>query len=253
MNTPHLLALSLLLASSWLAAETQIPPEAKADEQRSAKDLERDQTSKPQDIIPLLELEPGETVVDLLGGSGYYTELLASTVGPEGNAILHNNAAFAAFANDGLTLRLERLGTPSAFDVIVSETDELGFAPGSVDGFLLVMAYHDLYHEVPEYNWGPHDRKGVLAQLYQALKPDGRLVVIDHSGAQGTGISQTKSLHRMEKSTAINDITAAGFVLLKQPDTLQNPADDLTLNVFDPSIRGKTDRFVLVFGKSQEN
>lgn len=253
MNTTLTLAVLLLLLGNRVMADNTVPPEAKAAEQRSAADVQRDHTSKPQAIIPLLELEPGETVVDLFGGSGYYTELLAAAVGHEGNAILHNNAAFAAFANDDLTVRLERLGPPAPFDVIVSETDDLGFAPRSVDGFLLVMAYHDLYHEVPEYNWGPHDRNDILAQLYQALKIDGKLVIIDHSGAKGTGISQTKSLHRIEKSTAIADITAAGFVLLAQPDTLHNPADDLTLNVFDPSIRGNTDRFVLVFGKPQEN
>lgn len=255
MNTTQLAALALLLASGWLNAATAgdpVPSEANASTQRSAADRQRDLTSKPHDIIPLLDLAPGQTVVDLFGGAGYYAELLTAPVGLDGQAVLHNNAAFAAFAKDDLTVRLNRLAKPAPFDVIITETRDLGFAPSSVDGFLIVMAYHDLYHEVPEYNWGPHDREDILAQLYRALKADGRLVIVDHSGAKGTGISQTKSLHRMEESYAIKDIAAAGFVLLRQSDTLANPDDDLTLNVFDPSIRGKTDRFVLVFGKPQE-
>ncbi|WP_339617442.1 hypothetical protein [uncultured Gilvimarinus sp.] len=255
MNTARFAVLTLLLACCWFQTSTAetAPLELKTTEQRSAADRQRDLTSKPQDIISLLELSPGETVVDLFGGAGYYAELLSSHVGPNGHAVLHNNAAFAAFAKDNLTVRLDRWDKSAPFEVIISETDKLGFAPNSVDGFLMVMAYHDLYHEVPEYHWGPHNREDILAQLYRALKMNGRLVIVDHNGAKGTGISQTKSLHRIEASTAIKDITAAGFVLLSQSDVLANPSDDLTLNVFDPNIRSHTDRFVLVFGKPQEN
>ena len=71
----------------------------------------------------------------------------------------------------------------------------------------------------------------------------------DHAAAPGSGLRDTDTLHRIDKASVISEVTAAGFKLDGQSDILANPADDHTKAVFDPSIRGKTDQFLLRFKK----
>ena len=76
---------------------------------RIQTDLKRDKRSRPQDIIPFLNLKPGDRVVDIFGSGGYYSELLASMVGEQGEVLLHNNRGFRAWGinilNDRFTAR----------------------------------------------------------------------------------------------------------------------------------------------------
>ncbi len=56
-------------------------------------------------------------------------------------------------------------------------------------------------------------------------------------------------LHRIDEALVKSEVVKAGFVLDGESDALRNPADSHAANVFDPSIRGKTDQFVLRFRK----
>jgi predicted methyltransferase len=85
--------------------------------------------------------------------------------------------------------------------------------------------------------------------IFAALKPGGVLGIIDHAAAPGAGASAAESLHRIEERVVIDEIEAAGFELAGEADFLRNPDDDHTASVFDPSVQGKTDRFVLRFEK----
>ena len=78
---------------------------AMSKQDRLPDDITRDARSQPQDVIPLLALETGDRVVDIFAGGGYYTELLASVVGHQGEALLHNNNGFEAWGINGLTDR----------------------------------------------------------------------------------------------------------------------------------------------------
>jgi len=66
---------------------------------------------------------------------------------------------------------------------------------------------------------------------------------------KGTGSSAASSLHRIEEAFAKKDITAHGFVFEKDWPGYRNPADDHSKEVFDASIRGKTDRFAHLYRK----
>ena len=212
---------------------------------RSTADLKRDATSHPAATLALLPIQPGQTVLDLFGGDGYYSELAAQLVGPSGKVLLHNNQAYLQFVGKTLPQRLKggRLANVVRYD---READQLELNPQSLDAVLFVMGYHDFYHKSAGWEVS---RDAVLAQLKTALKPGGYLLVVDHQAKAGSGHSAAQDLHRIEQQVVIDELSKAGFVLQKQSDVLKNPQDDHQKSVFDPAIRGKTDRFTLVFSK----
>jgi hypothetical protein len=108
-----------------------------------------------------------------------------------------------------------------------------------------VQNFHDLY--IPQMPAGTGDR--AVRAFHAALKPGGTLVVIDHSAPEGSGTGTTGATHRIDKRFAIDALTAAGFELEAESDLYARPDDPRTANVFDPSIRGRTDQFALRFRK----
>jgi predicted methyltransferase len=97
--------------------------------------------------------------------------------------------------------------------------------------------------------FGGNDMAAVNRAIWSTLKPGGLYVVIDHAAAAGTGASAADTLHRIEPETVRREVEAAGFVFEGSTDVLRNPADPKTANVFDPSIRGRTDQFAMKFRK----
>jgi len=215
--------------------------------ERSENDRKRDKRSKPEKVVPLLKLKPGDVVADIFGGEGYYSEIISAEVGSKGKVILQNNLAYVKYVKDALTKRMANVA--ENIEQIQSETEDLTLQPGSLDAALIVISYHDIYYEEKEYAWGPHDKDKFLAQIHKALKPGARFLIVDHNSASGRGAKDCKSLHRLEKSTAIRDIEAAGFKLVEEDDSLRNPMDDYSVSVFDKKVRYKTDRYVLAFEK----
>ncbi len=113
------------------------------------------------------------------------------------------------------------------------------------DVIFIGTIYHDTYNE------DGHDAVKMDKALLAALKPGGLVILTDHKTVAGAGSSATNTLHRIEEATVLADFKAAGFKLVEDSKALANPADDHTLKVFDPSIRGKTDRMALVFKRPQ--
>jgi predicted methyltransferase len=89
----------------------------------------------------------------------------------------------------------------------------------------------------------------VNQQVFKALKPGGIYLVIDHAAAAGAPLSVADSLHRIDAAIVKQEVEAAGFKLVGEDKTLALAADDHSLNVFLPAIRGKTDQFILKFQK----
>jgi predicted methyltransferase len=108
------------------------------------------------------------------------------------------------------------------------------------------LNYHD-FHNAPNA-----DMKAFNANVFKALKPGGKYIVIDHAAAPGTGVSATSTLHRIDPAAVKEELMAAGFTLVTQSDVLKHPADDHTLRVFESGVRGKTDQFILVFRKPRK-
>ena len=67
----------------------------------------------------------------------------------------------------------------------------------------------------------------------------------------GSGSRDTNTLHRIDVDTVKQEVTAAGFKIVANNSILENTADDRTVKVFDPTVRGKTDQFILKFRKPE--
>jgi predicted methyltransferase len=231
--------LALSLASHGLSAVAQINLNHA---HRSSADKLRDVSSKPLETIALMPIKEGMTVLDLLGGSGYFSELLSQQVGLTGKVLLHNNKAYLPFVGKELEARLAdgSLKNVLRYD---RELDQLDLAENSLDAIFFVMGYHDMYHVSPGWKI---DDKDLMKQIKRALKPNGMMLVIDHAAPIGSKLAQTQDNHRIDEEFVKTSLLGFGFKLVKQSDLLRNPADSRTTLVFDPSIRGKTDRFVFV-------
>ena len=215
---------------------------------RTEEARDRDPRSKPEVVLTMLDLKPGQRVIDLMGGSGYYTDLMAGMVGEEGEVILYNNEPFHTFVAEKVQSRYIDNPIPG-ITYLKSGLDDLQQAPESLDAAIMVMSYHDLYYFDPGIGFDKTDVPLFFSQLRAALKPNGKLLIVDHAAKEGTGKEAAQHLHRIEKSFAIQDIESHGFRLVESNDALRNPKDDRGKLVFDPQARGKTDRFILLFEK----
>lgn len=253
-----LLLVSILLPCQTALAQaidTRQVLSAMESESRLPADRERDERSKPQSVIPLLNIEPGDRVIDIFGSGGYYSELLARVLGEEGRAILHNNQGFQQWGSNILQDRFEN-GMPRNVVMLNRNGINLDLPPNSLDAALIVMALHDLYVIPKRYDGEKYVPLGPPAnveyfyeQLLIALKPGGRFVVVDHAGEPGMDVEATTDLHRIGEDYLRSDIEANGFSFVSAASPLRNPEDDRTRIVFDEDLQGRTDRFVLVFEK----
>jgi len=200
-------------------------------------------------VLEFMCVEPGMDVVDYFAATGYYSELLARSVGPAGSVIVYNNPEYAQFSGEKLIKRFENNRLPNA-KVVTVPTNEFKPDANSLDGVLFVMSYHDLY-------WTPKDAKGpmgdpsqITASLFSAVKPGGVVVVVDHAAIKGSEtVKVVDSLHRIDADVVRNDFVKAGFVFDGESNALQHPEDDRSKLVFDEAIRHKTDQFIYRFRK----
>ena len=222
---------------------TQAISAAVADTNRPAGDTARDAARKPAEMLAFAGVKPGDKVVDFLPGGGYFTRLFAKAVGPAG----HVYAVAPPSQTPGTPVAVEALAADAAYGniTVVPLTGPLS-VPEAVDVIWTAQNYHDLHLarlkvDVPAMN----------KSLFDALKPGGLLVIVDHAALAGTGLDVPDKLHRIDEEIVKREVTAAGFVLESSSDLLRNSADTRSVMVFDPAIKGLTDQFVLRFRKPQ--
>lgn len=211
---------------------------------RSESDRERDQTAKPAEVLALAGLEAGDKVFDLLGGGGYWSELMAAAVGEDGEVWLHSNAAYEPYVGEELRARTDGDRLAPIVRVHLKELDDLELPDGHFDQIFFSLGFHDIFYE--DTGW-VIDREDLFEQLRRALKPGGTLMVIDHRGVAGTGSAQAQTPHRIAEDFAQAWIEDHGFKLSSSSEVLANPDDDNIGSVFAPDIRRKSDRFVHVY------
>ncbi len=249
MRTMLLVLASLAAAPLALAGDTtpdSVYARAVADPARSVKDRERDARERPAEVLALAGFAPGMKVADIFAGGGYYSELIGDVEGPGGSVLLLNNTAYQQFAREALKERLKD-GRLANVKPMLVESCDLRLGKEDLDGALIVMSYHDLYHVDEQGGWPAINAGHFLDQIHAALKPGGVFLIVDHAAKAGTGKDAAQDLHRIDEAFAKRDIESHGFRLEKSWDGLRNGADGHEKIVFDPSIRGKTDRFVQVY------
>ena len=217
---------------------------------RPAADRERDAGRKPGEVLAFFGIEPGMTVLDVLSGGGYYTEIAARIVGPSGRVIAHNNQAYLDYAAEEIAARYAdgRLANVERLDGPVTGIEA---EPGSVDVALLILAYHDIYFRPDDGSWPRIDGAAMLRRIREALRPGGILGVVDHAGSADITTAEIGRLHRIDEARLVREIEAAGFELVERSDVLRNPRDTHLAPMYDPQIRGRTDRLVLKFRKPE--
>lgn len=224
---------------------------AVANPARPAVDVAADTNRKPAEVLTFLGIKPGMSVLDLFSGGGYYTELLHSVVGENGRVIAHTNDAYIPFSGEIYQTRY-RNGRLANTDTLVAEADDIELEPNSLDAVLMVLTWHDFLYADPANGWQAIDENLLLDKLCSAMKPGAVLGLIDHvanTGGDAAEVAQT--LHRIDPQVVKNGFANSCFTLEDEANFLSNPEDDHNLPVFDPTIRGNTDRFVFRFVRNQ--
>ena len=215
---------------------------------RLPPDRDRDAGRKPEAILTFAGLRPGMTVLDMFSGGGYYTQLAASVVGPEGRVVAHNNTPYAMIAGKEIEQRYAD-GRLASVERLIGDNNKLKLPADTFDVVLFILSYHDVYYIDGQRGWELIDRPPMLAELYSALRPGGIVVVVDHVANAGTPHDVVAGFHRIDPALVNADFTAAGFQLDAESDVLSNPDDPRDVIAMAPHIRGKTDRAVLRFIK----
>lgn len=202
---------------------------------RTNDDRGADAKRKPLEFLKFINVRPGMRVLDIAAGGGYTTQLLALVVGSNGTVWAQGTKSRAA-----LDERLVSHPQPNIIPVIRSFEDPIPNDASQLDLITIIMNYHDIAYM-------PVDRTKMNRRLFNALKPGGHLVVLDHSAKAGSGVSATKTLHRIDEKVVVDEFQQAGFKLEQEGDFLRNPADPREQAFFDMKIQ--TDKFALRFVK----
>ena len=205
--------------------------------------------AKQSELIRFARVDAGSTVIDVYPGDGDWTRLFSDIVGPEGRVYSFVPAEVAHFKNDPVGLMRTLAKEPGRENVEVISADLVAMpqAARPADVLWMHLFYHDLHTALMQ-------AKGATAAefnrtVYERLKSGGYYVIVDHATAVGVGMSNAQSLHRIDPATVREEVEAAGFVLDAESTVLANKHDPHSSKVFDPSIKGETDRFVYRFVK----
>jgi predicted methyltransferase len=223
---------------------------AVADTNRPETDRQRDANRKPAETLAFVGVKPGDQIAELLPGSGYFTRIFSKIVGPSGHVCALVPAPLPNAPPDApdFAARVKAIAADAKYSnvsVVVEPFSELK-TPEPVDLIWTSQNYHDL-HNFPGLD------VGVFNQLvFEALKPGGVYLILDHAAEPGSGIRDTATLHRIDAEIVKKEVLAAGFVFVGGSELLRDPGDPHTVKVFDPSVRGKTDQFVLKFRKPKK-
>jgi predicted methyltransferase len=228
----QMLAAGLFVLAFSFAAPLSAQPPAPADES----------SMKIPEVIAFVGVKPGDKVADIIAGR--FTRSFSQAVGPNGKLYAVMPAEIGKVnPNAAASLKTGAANSPNV-EVLTPAINDLAL-PSGLDAVFIRQNYHDLYDKF----MGPADVPKFNKAVFNALKPGGVFVILDHAAPAGTGIRDTDTTHRIDPARVKADLAAAGFVFDGESKILANPADDHSKNVFDASIRGKTDQFLYKFRK----
>jgi predicted methyltransferase len=253
MRSIKLAALSLALATTTLASYASAQPAniaaaVSATADRSPDNVKLDESRKPSEVLRFLGLRQGMNVLDLFGANGYWTEIMAPAVGAKSHVTIWEASQFY---NDKEKAALAAyIAKHPNVSVVTSPFEAPDLPKNYADFVILNDNYHDTYWKSDKYKIPQMDPNAFLKAVYAAMKPGAVIGVIDHVANPNSDTRATvEKFHRIDPNVVKADFKRAGFVLVGSSDLLRNPADKHDLLVFDPNIRGKTDRFIFKFKK----
>ena len=240
-------ALALFTSVSVHAQTTEAAiKSAIADPARPEADRSTDADRKPAELIAFAGIKPGDKVLELIPGRGYFLRIFSKLVGPSGHVyelVTEEEAKASAKGADAI----KALAADNAYKNVTAMVQPVAAfkVPEPVDFVWTSQNYHDLHDKA----FGPADMAAFNKAVFAALKPGGVFLITDHAAQAGSGLRDTETLHRIDPAAVKSEVQAAGFVLEAESDILKESGDDHTLKIFDPKTRGKTDKFVFRFRK----
>jgi predicted methyltransferase len=214
---------------------------------RPDADILSDHLRKPAEVLALFAPQPGDTILEIEAGAGYYTELLSRIAGPTGKVYMQNPAGFDAFLGDAVKTRLD--GRLTNVTYLKSNFDTFAVPDASIDIATWFQGPHEIWYTPDGATQALGNPDKSFKDIARALKSGGQFVVIDHVAPAGSPTSTGGDTHRIDPAHVLAMAEAAGLTLETSSDLLRNPADDGLTNVFDPAIRGRTDQAILIFRK----
>jgi predicted methyltransferase len=214
---------------------------------RSEADRKLDPGRRPGEMLEFLDVKPGMKVLDVGAGPGYTTELIARAVTPGGMVYMQNDPRWMPFLKDAVAERFTHPAMQGTLRAEVPFDDPVPPQAKELDLVVINVIYHDVVNM-------PVDRARMNKLIFDALRPGGAYVVIDSSAKDGTGLSETNTLHRIDETVVRDEVQKAGFRLDRQSSFLRNPSDPRDWNASPAAAaklgkRGTSDRFALKFVK----
>ena len=163
---------------------------------------DRAEDQQPDKVVEALNIEPGMVVADIGAGSGYFTRRLAKAVGEKGKVIATDIEQKMLDYNKQ---ELEKLGMVNRAQFILVKPDDPSLPTNSVDLVFLCNAYHHVEHHVDYW-----------AKIKSALKPNGRLAIVDFYHDERSGKLGFSKHHLVPRERVIKNMEQAGFALSKE-------------------------------------
>jgi predicted methyltransferase len=220
---------------------------AMADPARPIEQVQQDAWRRPADVIKFAGIKRGDRIADFMSGNGYFTRLFSGVVGPAGRVyafLPKQEIENCAPQETQGTFALQKNKNYPNVTVLIADAERFS-VPEQLDMVWTAQNYHDLHDKF----MAPNNVTRINTAIFNAIKPGGVFLVIDHAADSGSGLRDTERLHRIDSSAVISEVTAAGFKFESESRLLRNPDDSHALIVFDPSIRHRTDQFILKFKK----
>jgi len=243
MKRTRIVALAVAAAMvGWSASAQTIPAHVAAavgDAARPEADRVRDDARKPAEMLAFAGVQPGHRIGELLPGAGYFTRVLSKAVGAQGRVY----TVVPPQASENAASAAEALASAPEYGniTLVRQAPASFSAPEPLDLVWTSLNYHDMYNggQIAEVNQA----------VFNALKPGGIYLVIDHAAPASWGATATQTHHRIARETVMRQVQAAGFELDGENWALWNPTDAGLQPV--SAWEGRTNQFALRFRKPE--
>jgi predicted methyltransferase len=214
----------------------------------AATDVSDDAARKPAEVLAFAKVSPGQTILELEGGRGWYSRLLSEAIGPTGKLYVQYPPEFA-YGDAAYKTRMDA-GQLKNVTIVKSHFDDYSAIPdGAVDKVIWILGPHEIYF-TPANSTGLGDEKKTYGEIMRVLKPGGEFIAMDHAAPAGQDKkTSAQTNHRVDPAVVMAAAKAAGFTYAEKSDILANPEDDRTKRAFDPTIRRHTDQFLYRFKK----
>ena len=211
---------------------------------RPSEEAADDGRRMPLEVLAFAGIEAGMDVFEFEATRGWYTEILSHTVGSSGSVVMQNPAPFENFVADADNERAARLSNTR---LSTTNFDELDAADNSIDLVTWIMGPHELWFAPGGNSLG--DPEKTFQEIARILKPGSRFLVVDHNALPDSGTEAGGDLHRIREGIVRELAQAAGLRVIRSSNLHVNEDDPMTTGVFDPSIKGKTSKFIVLYEK----